>query len=63
MRNTEQTNDTDLITTADVARMLDKTVSTVNRMVARGELVPAVKAPGKRGAHLFRRGDIENYAA
>lgn len=58
MPNDTQT-DSDLITTATVAQMLYKDVSTISRMVARGDLVPAVKVPGKRGAYLFRRSDVE----
>jgi len=58
MPNDTQT-DSDLITTAVVAQMLYKDVSTISRMVARGDLVPAVKVPGKRGAYLFRRSDVE----
>lgn len=58
MQNDTQT-DNDLLTTAVVAQMLYKDVSTISRMVARGDLVPAVKVPGKRGAYLFRRSDVE----
>lgn len=54
--------DSDLITTAMVAQMLHRDVSTISRMVARGDLVPAVKVPGTRGAYLFRRADIEQFA-
>ena len=52
----------ELIPTAEVARILGVQVSTVSRRVARGELVPVVKVPGKTGAFLFRRGDITRVA-
>lgn len=55
----EAHTDADLVTTADVARILGKDVSTVNRMVARGDLTPAIKAPGKRGAHLFTKSSVD----
>lgn len=48
----------DLIPTSEVARLRDVDVRTVHRWVARGELTPAVKAPGLRGAYLFRRSDV-----
>lgn len=48
----------DLIPTAEVARIYGCDVRTVHRMVARGVLTPAIKAPGKRGALLFRRSDV-----
>ena len=58
MPNDTQT-DNDLLTTAMVAQMLYKDVSTISRMVARGDLIPAVKVPGMRGAYLFRRAYFE----
>lgn len=54
--------DAEYLTTAQVAQMLGVRVSTISRRVARGELVPAVKVPGKTGAFLFRRSDIEQPA-
>ena len=48
----------DLIPTAQVAEIFGCDVRTVHRMVADGRLVPAIKAPGKRGAYLFRRADV-----
>ena len=48
-----------LITTADAAKVLGVHVSTVSRMVASERLRPAVKVPGKRGAYLFNREDVE----
>ena len=51
---------TELIGTAEAARILGKSPRTVHRMVAAGSLTPAVTAPGGfAGAFLFRRTDIE----
>ena len=47
------------ITTAEAAEILGKTVATVNRLVLIGRLTPARKLPGKTGAYLFNRKDIE----
>ena len=52
-------SDNALLTTADVAEMLGKDVSTIHRLVARGDLRVAIKAPGKRGAYLFRKSDVD----
>lgn len=49
----------DLIGTSEVARILGVDRSTVTRRVARGDLAPATRAPGHRGALLFRREDVE----
>jgi excisionase family DNA binding protein len=48
----------DLISTAEVARIYGCDVRTVHRLVAAGKLPIAIKAPGKRGAWLFRREDV-----
>lgn len=48
----------DLIPTAEVARIYGCDVRTVHRMVESGRLTPAIKAPGQRGAMLFRREDV-----
>jgi hypothetical protein len=42
-----------MLSTRDVADRLKMTPSGVSRMVARGELTPALQMPGKRGAFLF----------
>lgn len=49
----------DLIPTKEVAQALGVHVATISRMVARGDLIPAVKVPGKRGAYLFHREDVD----
>lgn len=48
----------DLLPTSEVARIYGCDVRTVHRMVAKGTLTPAIKAPGLRGALLFRREDV-----
>ena len=48
----------DLLPTSEVARIYGCDVRTVHRMVAKGLLVPAIKAPGLRGALMFRRSDV-----
>ncbi len=53
----------DLIRTKDVAGLAGKTVATVNRWVLEGKLTPAVEMPGKTGARLFRRSDVEAFLA
>ena len=58
MRNIEH-EDKSLITTAEAALLLGVTVSTVNRMAARGELTPVVKGAGLRGARHYDRADVE----
>jgi hypothetical protein len=49
----------EIITTAQAARMLGRSVATVNRMVALGQIQPAKKLPGKTGAYLFEAREIE----
>ncbi len=53
----------DHLTTAQVADLLGLTPSTINRMVARRELEPAFKLPGRTGAHIFAAKDIKAFAA
>lgn len=48
-----------LLTTAEVAEMTGWSVATVNRKALAGHLPTAAKAPGKRGARLFDRADVE----
>ena len=47
------------MTTAEAALILGKSVTTVNRLTAAGQLTPSHKLPGKTGAYLFNRADIE----
>ncbi len=52
-----------LLSTAEVAQILGRPVRTINRMVERGELVTVQQLPGRTGARLFRRADIDAYLA
>lgn len=52
-----------LMTTRETAKKLKVTPSTVARMVHRGELPMAAKAPGRRGAMLFSPFDVQALAA
>ena len=55
---------TDLIGTAEAARLLGKSPRTVHRMVAAKTLTPAIVAPGGNcGSYLFERRAIEQIAA
>ena len=54
---------TDLIGTAEVCRLLECNPATVGRWAASGKLPAAHKLPGKNGAFLFRRADVEKLAA
>lgn len=49
----------DLIGTAEAARIIKRQPRTIQRLVAAGRLTPVVTLPGKTGAHLFRRADVE----
>ncbi len=51
---------TDILTTADVSRMLDVTTETVRSMNNSGRLL-AMRTPG--GQRLFRKEDVERFAA
>ncbi|AXN50994.1 helix-turn-helix domain-containing protein [Mycobacterium marinum] len=50
------------IGSAEVARLLEINQVTVARWVTSGELKPVHKLPGKNGAYLFSRADIEKLA-
>lgn len=49
----------DLLTTAEVAAITGKTVATINRWAASGALPVAKRLPGRTGANLFHRADVE----
>jgi len=53
----------DLLTTAQVAKMLEKSIPTINRYATSGELASAVKLPGLRGAYLFTPEAVEDFRA
>ena len=46
-------------TTAEAAEILGVDRTTVSRLVKRGDLEPAMKLPGKTGAYLLARADVE----
>ena len=50
----------DLLTTAELAEQLGVSPSAISRRVKKGDLQPAAKAPGKRGAFLFSAEVVEN---
>jgi excisionase family DNA binding protein len=54
---------TALITTAEAAQRLCVDRSVVIKLVARGQLLPAMKLPGRTGAHLFQPSEIDRYLA
>lgn len=53
----------DVVFTAEVAQMFGVTPSGISRMVKRGALTPVKRAPGTRGALMFRRSEVEALAA
>lgn len=53
---------TDLVGSSESCRILDVHPATLTRWVAGGTLTPAHKLPGKNGAFLFHRADIERIA-
>lgn len=53
----------ELLTSPQAGLILDKSARTVQRMADAGDLPIAQKLPGPNGAFLFRRTDIEKWAA
>lgn len=49
----------DLLPTQEVARLFGKGVATINRWATEGHLSAAVQLPGRTGARLYRRADVE----
>lgn len=49
----------ELIGTAEAARLRGVDIRTIQRWATSGVLEPAAKIPGRTGAYLFHRGDIE----
>lgn len=49
----------DLLTTAQVATILERPIATVNRWAVEGKLPVAHKLPGRTGANLYRRDDVD----
>ena len=54
---------TQLLTTAEAAQRLHVDRSVVIKLVAQGRLVPAMKLPGRTGAHLFQPAEVDRFAA
>lgn len=52
------TGDEELIAAHEVARIRGVSVRQVVRLAQRGRIPVAAKAPGLRGAYLFRREDV-----
>lgn len=57
-----QTNNQDLVGSAQAALILDVDRATFNRWAKRGLVPTALIAPGLTGMRLYRRTDIEDYA-
>lgn len=51
---------TPLLTSGEVSRRIDKSISTVNRYAKSGRL-PAIKLPGKTSNYLFDPSDVLAY--
>lgn len=51
--------DTDLVSTREAARILLRSIATVNRFAADGRLQVAKKVDGVRGARFYWRRDVE----
>ena len=50
----------DLLTTSQVRDLTGWSITSINRWALKGEL-PAKKLPGRTGAYLFSRTDIEGF--
>jgi predicted site-specific integrase-resolvase len=50
---------TDLIGSSESCRILEIDKSTLSRWVADGVITPASKMPGRNGAYVFHRRDVE----
>lgn len=53
----------DLMTAVETAELLGINRKTVLRMVQRGELTPATKGTGIRGAYFFDRSEVQKLLA
>ncbi|MEX3644500.1 helix-turn-helix domain-containing protein [Mycolicibacterium porcinum] len=53
----------EFVGSSESCKILDIHPVTLTRWVGSGVLTPAHKLPGKNGAYLFRRADIEALAA
>ncbi len=53
----------DLVGSAEVCRIANIDKSTLSRHVAAGKIAPRVRLPGKNGAWLFDRSDVDRYVS
>lgn len=53
----------DLLTSSQVGTILGKSARTVSRLAQTGELPNAGRLAAGNGVYLFRRGDVERFAA
>lgn len=64
MPDTDTHTDVDeLVTAAEAAAILDVTPRTISRHADAGRLPTARKLPGRTGARLFRRSDVDELRA
>lgn len=56
------TESRDLIGSTEAAAITGADARTIQRWAATGTLAPAVKLPGRTGAYLFHRADVEALA-
>ena len=56
---THMGNEAELLSTAEAAALLGKSIATINRWADSGALPVAVKAPGIRGARFFAAAEVE----
>lgn len=55
-------NPDDLIGSAEATELLNIDRSTLTRWTHAGRITPATSLPGRTGARLYRRGDVEQLA-
>lgn len=48
-----------LVSTAEAAEIIGRSIATVNRFVREGLLAPAMQYPGSTGARMYHRADVE----
>lgn len=60
--DTKPTDPAELVTATEAAQILECTTRTITRYADAGTLRTAHKLPGRTGARLFRRGDVDRLA-
>ena len=53
----------ELLTTAQVADQLGRSVSFINSAAAEGRIKPQYQLPGTKGARLYHPAEVERFAA